>query len=158
MNATHKKQIAHDTVDEHTPLRMLLTQFRPCRGLLFVLEDTKGESMGETMVYLIGYRNPDAIMCKIGYSKCPMERKNSMQTGNPRLLELFAVADTENDRAYERCLHHKWKRFHEFREWFQFPETAFLCVKQDMLDIEDPAIEIKTDIPFTGSNGWAVEA
>ena len=109
------------------------------------------------MVYLIGYRRANDIMCKIGYSKNPMERKNQMQTGNPIPLELFGVADTENDRAYERCLHYKWKIFHELREWFLFTPEAFLCVQQDLRDIEQPALEIKTDIPFTGSNGWAVE-
>ena len=72
-------------------------------------------------VYIVSAKGLDLV--KIGFSQTPHSRLNTLQTGSPVELELFATwRGTEGD---ERELHSILAEFRTMREWFSLsPEAA----------------------------------
>lgn len=68
------------------------------------------------MIYLIA--DIEKRWCKIGISRNPKSRSNSIQTGIPFEVEILNVI--EGDRKEERNLHQKFKKYHIRGEWFYY--------------------------------------
>ena len=56
-------------------------------------------------------------LVKIGYSKNPEKRKNSLQTSCPKKLHIIKIIDGDYKR--ENCIHHRCSRFNVRGEWYR---------------------------------------
>lgn len=78
-------------------------------------------------VYLI----KSSIYFKIGYSKNPNNRLNTIKTHNPFEVVLFATLKTDNYLETERELHKIFLNKNSKREWFELHEEDLLSLKID---------------------------
>lgn len=69
------------------------------------------------MVYFIRANNKHI---KIGYSKCPIDRAKSLQTGSP--VKLHIQATMNGDSKTESGLHEMFKHLRAKGEWFRYTD------------------------------------
>ena len=71
------------------------------------------------MIYFIQAVNDSEGPVKIGYTdKAPYKRLASLQTGNPYLLQIIAIAN--GDRDTETYLHRRFSADRMVGEWFKW--------------------------------------
>lgn len=77
-------------------------------------------------VYVIGSLIKN--VCKIGYSKNPVSRLKSLQTGCPYKLQFLLIIN--GNRTTEKQLHRKYRRYKSNGEWFHFREELKRSVEE----------------------------
>lgn len=81
------------------------------------------------------------VVYKIGYSKHPKKRLQTVQTGNDGLVRVLYEFKTSHGRSVEVALHNFYSHFHKNMEWFDLDMNAVcdflpLCEKiEKNLDI-----------------------
>lgn len=81
------------------------------------------------------------VVYKIGYSKHPKKRLNTVQTGNDGMVRVLYEFKTSHGRRVESALHSFYSHFHKNMEWFGLDLNAVydfipLCEKiEKNLDI-----------------------
>ena len=70
------------------------------------------------MIYLIV--DEDLQYCKVGYSKNPDKRLESLQIGSPH--KLFIAATVHGELYDEAMIHKRWEHLAVRGEWFTFSE------------------------------------
>lgn len=81
-----------------------------------------------SFVYLVveGVSGP----CKIGLAESVSSRCSTLQTGNPRQLEVHDYVPHSNAALLEQALHHHFRDFHVRGEWFDItPDHAKCAMK-----------------------------
>jgi hypothetical protein len=82
-------------------------------------------------LYVIGEGGGCGIV-KIGRSSDPRIRLSSVQTGNPKRMQLLLVVPGAGE--HEKALHDKFSVRHIGGEWFNFAEDDPVAAVQDALD------------------------
>lgn len=90
---------------------------------------------------------------KIGISKDPETRLESLQTGNGDELELVFTFETKYDFKLETSLHNSYKSHRTIGEWFQFTPLELEEVKKRCVIVESTfkALEESGSHHFTKS-------
>lgn len=81
-------------------------------------------------MYLYIMKTSGQDLYKIGVSKNPEERLDSLQTGNGEELELVFKFKTNYDFKLETNLHNSYKTNRTIGEWFQFTPAQLEDVKR----------------------------
>lgn len=72
-----------------------------------------------TFVYFIHEESGEPIAFKIGKTSLhPGERKEQLQTGNPRKLVIYRWIETSDHSSVEEFIHHELREKHIRGEWF----------------------------------------
>lgn len=78
---------------------------------------------GKFYVYFIRENSRKAPNYKVGYSKNPIQRVQSLQTGHPYKLGLFGLLEYDTrEEAFrmEQSLHKDFSKYKEQGEWFKW--------------------------------------
>lgn len=98
------------------------------------------------MIYLIKERGTDYY--KIGYTSRNSERRlQELQTGNPRMLEVVATIDGDENK--ERLLHHRYAHLMSDarNEWFKLTDNHVKDILNSEQDLQDTGSVIRSS-PF----------
>lgn len=85
--------------------------------------------MSNSFIYVIGPKNTNIV--KIGFSRSPIKRLKSLQTGHPNPLTLYYQKEIKADKAklFEGLIHKTIKHLRINGEWFLLtPEEATMEV------------------------------
>jgi hypothetical protein len=77
-------------------------------------------------VYVIG--NLENSICKIGYSKSPVSRLKTIQTGCPYKLHFIVIV--KGNISIESQLHEKYRKYKSNGEWFHYKGDLKLGIEK----------------------------
>lgn len=79
-------------------------------------------------VYFIGHFENGKTSIKVGVAKDIQRRRRSLQTGNPRILEIMGWIQSDDDYRLETSLHKLFGAKRGLGEWFYIEPSDILSV------------------------------